>query len=148
MHAHDHHHPLNAVSASQGAAFSSSGSCHDAAGGSGSQQRQPAAATRGLLHPGVFTQTCRVAGKPWKFEAGRLASLADGACLVTVGGTSVLSTAVVSPEPQLLADGVPLQVGGLTWAMMRCEPPTRADSAGTKGLLMTRLLPATSLHSH
>jgi hypothetical protein len=59
----------------------------------------------------ALRRSCRVGGQLWSFEAGRLAGLAHGACLVTVGGgTSVLSTAVVSAEPQLQADGVPLQV--------------------------------------
>lgn len=59
---------------------------------------------------GVLQQSCKVAGKTWTFETGRLAGLAHGSCLVTVGGTSVLGTAVVDPTPQLEADGVPLQV--------------------------------------
>jgi hypothetical protein len=59
---------------------------------------------------GAFKQSCKVAGKTWTFETGRLAGLAHGSCLVTVDGTSVLGTAVVEPRPQLEADGVPLQV--------------------------------------
>lgn len=62
------------------------------------------------LPPGVFQQHCKVAGKLWTFETGRLAKLAHGSCVVSVGGTSVLATAVVDPTPQLEADGVPLQV--------------------------------------
>jgi hypothetical protein len=58
----------------------------------------------------VLKQTCKVAGRTWTFETGRLAGLAHGSCLVSVDGTSVLGTAVVDPTPQLEADGVPLQV--------------------------------------
>jgi polyribonucleotide nucleotidyltransferase len=58
----------------------------------------------------VIRQCCQVAGRQWVFETGRLAQLAHSSCLVTVGGTSVLSTVVVDPSPQLAADGVPLQV--------------------------------------
>jgi hypothetical protein len=64
------------------------------------------------LPVGVHQESCKLAGKTWTFETGRLARLAHGSCLVTVGGTSVLSTAVVDPNPQPEADGVPLQVGG------------------------------------
>jgi hypothetical protein len=67
------------------------------------RQQQPAGA-------GVLQQSCKVAGKTWTFETGRLAGLAHGSCLVTVEGTSVLGTAVVDRTPQLEADGVPLQV--------------------------------------
>lgn len=70
---------------------------------SDSSRQEPSAA-------GVYQQQCRVAGRQWTFETGRLAKLAHGACLVSVGGTSVLATAVVDPTPQLEADGVPLQV--------------------------------------
>lgn len=62
------------------------------------------------LPPGVFQQSCVVAGRSWTFETGRLARLAHGSCVVTVGGTSVLSTAVIDATPQPDADGVPLQV--------------------------------------
>lgn len=82
------------------------------------QQAAPAEAAAADSQPtstssavaGVLRQSCRVAGKTWTFETGRLAGLADGSCLVTVEGTSVLGTAVVDPTPQLEADGVPLQV--------------------------------------
>lgn len=63
-----------------------------------------------IVHRGRLQQHCKVAGRQWTFETGRLARLAHGSCQVTVGGTSVLATAVVDPTPQLEADGVPLQV--------------------------------------
>lgn len=70
---------------------------------------------------GVLRRTCKVAGKTWTFETGRLAGLAHGSCLVTVEGTSVLGTAVVDPTPQPDADGVPLQVRGLFVALCQQE---------------------------
>jgi polyribonucleotide nucleotidyltransferase len=58
----------------------------------------------------VFRATCRVAGRKWTFETGGLATLAHGACLVSVNSTVVLGTAVYDPTPLPDADGVPLQV--------------------------------------
>jgi polyribonucleotide nucleotidyltransferase len=73
-----------------------------------------------VLPDGVHQESCKVAGKTWTFETGRLARLAHGSCVVTVGGTSVLSTAVVDPNPQPEADGVPLQVRGIHWLALQC----------------------------
>lgn len=75
-----------------------------------SQQQAASADQQAPAVAGPLQQSCKVAGKTWTFETGRLADLAHGSCLVTVGGTSVLGTAVVDPTPQLEADGVPLQV--------------------------------------
>lgn len=86
-----------------------------AQGSSDASPTQPTSSTtqssKATSSDGVFQESCKLAGKTWTFETGRLARLAHGSCLVTVGGTSVLSTAVVDPNPQREADGVPLQVG-------------------------------------
>ncbi|KAF6254395.1 hypothetical protein COO60DRAFT_322562 [Scenedesmus sp. NREL 46B-D3] len=97
-----------------------------------------------LLPDGVHQQSCKVAGKTWTFETGRLARLAHGSCVVTVGGTSVLSTAVVDPNPQMGADGVPLQVEyreRLSAAGKLPSRPDRRERSGTdRELLAGRLV--------
>ena len=75
------------------------------------QHTQAAVSSTAAAASGVLQTSCKVAGRIWTFETGRLAGLAHGSCVVTVEGTSVLGTAVVDPTPQLEADGVPLQVG-------------------------------------
>src|SRR5947207_7545663 len=49
-------------------------------------------------------------GRVFSMEAGRLAGLADGAVLITLGETEVLVTAVASSEPKDQLDFFPLTV--------------------------------------
>ncbi|HVL33038.1 MAG TPA: polyribonucleotide nucleotidyltransferase [Actinomycetota bacterium] len=60
------------------------------------------------IHP--YTLEREIGGKTLRFEAGRLAGLADGAVLVTLGETQVLVTAVASSEPKEQFDFFPLTV--------------------------------------
>src|SRR5687768_17798084 len=60
------------------------------------------------IHP--FTLEREIGGKTLRFEAGRLAGLADGAVLVTTGETQVLVTCVASAEPKDQFDFFPLTV--------------------------------------
>ena len=54
-------------------------------------------------------------GAELRLESGRLAHLADGSCVASMGSTQVLVTAVCAaePVPAAEADGPPLQVGRL-----------------------------------
>ncbi|MCA1831092.1 MAG: polyribonucleotide nucleotidyltransferase, partial [Actinobacteria bacterium] len=60
------------------------------------------------IHP--FTLEREIGGKTLRLEAGRLAGLADGAVLVTLGETQVLVTAVASSEPKEQFDFFPLTI--------------------------------------
>jgi polyribonucleotide nucleotidyltransferase len=51
-----------------------------------------------------------IGGKTFRFEAGKLARLADGAVVVALGETEVLVTAVASKEPKEQLDFFPLTV--------------------------------------
>ena len=50
----------------------------------------------------VFNYT--FAGRPLSIETGKMAGLANGACLVRYGDTAVLCTATASKEPR---EGIP-----------------------------------------
>ena len=50
------------------------------------------------------------AGRPLTIETGRLAGLANGACLVRYGDTAVMCTATASKEPRAGVDFLPLSV--------------------------------------
>lgn len=51
----------------------------------------------GALQAGEALQAdCKFHGQPWQFETGRMARLADGSCMLRVGNTTVLATAVSS----------------------------------------------------
>ena len=56
----------------------------------------------------VFNYT--FAGRPLSIETGRLAGLANGACLVRYGDTAVMCTATASKEPREGVDFLPLSV--------------------------------------
>lgn len=56
--------------------------------------------------------TAHVAGQELVYETGKLAKLANGACVARCGGTVVLSTAVIDPTPRPDVDATPLQVRG------------------------------------
>jgi polyribonucleotide nucleotidyltransferase len=60
------------------------------------------------IHP--FTLERDIDGRVFRLEAGRLAGLADGAVLITLGETQVLVTAVASSEPKEQFDFFPLTV--------------------------------------
>jgi polyribonucleotide nucleotidyltransferase len=60
------------------------------------------------IHP--YTLEREIGGKQLRFEAGRLAGLADGAVLVTQGETQVLVTCTASAEPREQFDFFPLTV--------------------------------------
>jgi len=60
------------------------------------------------IHP--YTLERDIDGRVFRLEAGRLAGLADGAVLVTLGETEVLVTAVASSEPKDQLDFFPLTV--------------------------------------
>jgi polyribonucleotide nucleotidyltransferase len=60
------------------------------------------------IHP--YSLERDIGGKTIRFDAGRLAGLADGAVLVTLGETQVLVTAVASSEPKAQFDFFPLTV--------------------------------------
>ena len=49
-------------------------------------------------------------GRPLVFETGRIARQADGAVLVTYGGTKVLCTAVAQKQPRVGIDFFPLTI--------------------------------------
>eukprot|EP00887_Chlorella_sp_A99_P006254 scaffold3.g6254.t1 len=56
-------------------------------------------------------QAASVAGQRWVFETGRLARVADGACLVQAGGTTVLAGAVCEAQaPRRDPRGLQLEV--------------------------------------
>ena len=57
-----------------------------------------------------FTLSREIAGKTYTLEAGKLAKLADGAVVVSVGETHVLVTAVASKNPKDQLDFFPLTV--------------------------------------
>ncbi len=56
----------------------------------------------------VFETT--LAGRPLKVETGKMAGLANGACLITYGETAVLATATASAKPRDGIDFLPLSV--------------------------------------
>jgi len=56
----------------------------------------------------VFNYT--FAGRPLSIETGRLAGLANGACLIKYGDTAVMCTATASKEPREGVDFLPLSV--------------------------------------
>ncbi|MBO4322906.1 MAG: polyribonucleotide nucleotidyltransferase, partial [Clostridia bacterium] len=56
----------------------------------------------------VFNYT--FAGRPLSIETGKMAGLANGACLVRYGDTAVLCTATASKEPREGIDFLPLSV--------------------------------------
>ncbi|GBF93759.1 polyribonucleotide nucleotidyltransferase mitochondrial [Raphidocelis subcapitata] len=68
-----------------------------------------------------------VGGRTLTWEAGRLAALADGACVARFGGCVVLSTVVVDPTPLPDADGPQLQVEFRERAYAHGRVPARAD---------------------
>ena len=51
-----------------------------------------------------------LAGRPLVIETGKMAGLANGACLVRYGETSVLATATASAKPRDGIDFLPLSV--------------------------------------
>ena len=56
----------------------------------------------------VFETT--LAGRPLKVETGKMAGLANGACLITYGETAILATATASAKPRDGIDFLPLSV--------------------------------------
>src|SRR5689334_21087678 len=57
-----------------------------------------------------FTLERTIGDKTYRFESGKLAKLADGAAVVSVGDTEVLVTAVASKNPKEQLDFFPLTV--------------------------------------
>ena len=55
-------------------------------------------------------QGCTTGGRQWVFETGRLARLADGACLVRTGDTTVLAGVVCDPQLYSRRDAQRLQL--------------------------------------
>ncbi|HEX9776248.1 MAG TPA: polyribonucleotide nucleotidyltransferase [Actinomycetota bacterium] len=60
------------------------------------------------IHP--YSLEREIGGKTFRLESGRLAGLADGAVLITLGETQVLCTAVASKKPKEQLDFFPLTV--------------------------------------
>ena len=58
----------------------------------------------------IVRKEITLAGRPLVLETGRIARQADGAVLVTYGGTAVLCTAVAEKKPRAGIDFFPLSV--------------------------------------
>jgi len=85
-----------------------------------------------------------LAGRPLKVELGKLAGLANGACLVHFGETSVLATATMAKKPRDGIDFFPLSVdfeeklyavGRIPGSFLR-----REGRPGEKAILSSRLI--------
>jgi len=85
-----------------------------------------------------------LAGRPLKVELGKVAGLASGACMVSFGDTTVLTTAVMSDRPRDGIDFFPLgvdfeeklyAVGRIPGSFMR-----REGRPGEKAILTSRLI--------
>jgi polyribonucleotide nucleotidyltransferase len=57
-----------------------------------------------------FKKEIEIVGKKFVIESGKVAKQADGSCIVKVGDTIVLVTVVVSKEPRLSVDFMPLTI--------------------------------------
>jgi hypothetical protein len=85
-------------------------------------------------------QEASVRGRPWAFETGKLARLANGSCLVQAGGTTVLAAATSQPPPWSRRDALNLQleVRSSLPACWLASLPAR----------LARLLPCATQHKH
>ncbi len=63
-----------------------------------------------MVFPNMKVFNYTFAGRPLSIETGRVAGLANGACLVRYGDTVVLATATASKEPREGIDYLPLSV--------------------------------------
>jgi hypothetical protein len=69
-------------------------------------------------------QSTKFHGRPWEFETGKMARLADGACTLRVGNTTVLATAVCSTTFNTRRDPLAPQFE------VRCASAAAAELAG------------------
>ncbi len=94
------------------------------AAGGAARPAVPAGGVAALPLGQGLRQEASFQGRPWTFETGRMARLANGSCMVQAGGTTVLAATTCQPPPWSRRDALSLQfevrgwrwhAGGLPW---------------------------------